>query len=364
MRLLQGGTVSEVYNSEPMGEMWDILPSEEMDAALKQPVHAFRDALTATNGIVRECDYDRTLKAHLNQDPAKAINSFVQQDIEKRVVRKDERFWVSPDYVDRINAGLTQFSPLRSARAETSAHQVFFGLLHCGNPNDKEALAVAVKPCIDNPFTAVADWLNGRFAVAANLKTLDSVGFLVSNGVGYSLTKLDTTIETLDNTDWTKVFRTSENDARYQGQREQLSDIALEMANLHAHRVFHGDPQFKNVAINVIGQTFFIDWESAGYYRNDAPAEIVINRAAHDLKVLFRSMAFSEKKNGIGLIDDFIHTVQYDIFKKYVLDPYIEERIWIDENHLDELGEVESVIESYIKDGDVYKSFRRQRQTA
>ncbi len=345
-------------------EEWEVLGSNELEPGHKNQVYAFRQAIEegyALNGA-QVIDIDRHEHAIINE--SKPINVQMAVSIQERVERNNNRLWLSPEYSELMGAGLTKFSVVRTSVAETSAHQVFFGLLY----NDKDtqaALPVAIKPCTTKPIKACYDWLNAQIvSTKEGMRCFKPVGFMYgSDGTGYSITELEKGVEALDNSNWVNVATDIENE-EYAGQRQNIKFIAEKLANIHRKNIFHGDPQFKNIAVDITGDIFFIDWESATFLTDEAKPSIVLHKAVHDLRVMYGSMALPEQHNGIGLLSGFKLPVQWDYFKEYVFDPYMEAFIeGRDDNSkaFQQISDTEEQLKEYILSGRLYESFRRHR---
>ena len=137
----------------PIGSFeWEILGSQELEPAHKDRLYRFREALYNAQENMNVFDIERIETAVT--DPKKSINSQMLEGIAYHTAKADDRFWLSPEFKWLKMAGLSAFDVIRSARAETSAHQVFFGLLHEGKGQDGKHIPVAIKPCTTKPMAA------------------------------------------------------------------------------------------------------------------------------------------------------------------------------------------------------------------
>lgn len=343
---------------------WDVLGSNELEAQHRNRLHTFRNALDVV--VSQSVILDIHSLDHVVADPAKAINTELGTAIESRVKTHGEALWLSPEFAWLGWAGLQKFDVIRTGRAETSAHQVFFGLLHDGNGEMGKYLPIAVKPCVTNQYTAMYDWLNTTIANQYHgERSYDPIGFIMQGGVGYALTRLEREQDTLDTTNWASLFRGNEHSVQYEGQRGSLAAIAELLADFHRKKVFHGDPQLKNIAIDITGELFFIDWESATFYQDQANDQWLTHKTIHDLRVLFGSLIRREDKGGVGLLDGFSPSVQWHYFKKYFFDPYVEQFLDdLDEKSPDfqRMSKVEEDMGRYVLSGEIYDSLKRGRQ--
>src|SRR5581483_580582 len=117
---------------QPAAQEWDILGSHELEPQQKDRLYAFRSALHEVQGRMRV--WDTSGWQEVATDPAKSIETQLIHDFGERAHRSGTQMWLSPEYSGLAMSGLSHFNVLRSARAETSAHQVFFGILHDGDP--------------------------------------------------------------------------------------------------------------------------------------------------------------------------------------------------------------------------------------
>lgn len=337
---------------------WELLGSRELEITHRNQLLDFREAY---HDAIRENSkvIDIEDRMHILDHPTKSIDQQLVKDI---AGRSEGKLCLSPEYQWLQGAGFSSFNVIRSSRAETSAHQVFFGVMH--DPDDEtRGLPVAVKPCEDKAMTACQDWLNGSLAKREGERTFKPVGFILHDNRGYSLTELESEVETLDSTEWDRVLLEEHNPA-YEGQRELIGGVAVSLAELHRKNVFHGDPQFKNIALDITGEVFLIDWESATFYEKSPKFQEMHHKLMHDLKVVFRSMALPEDRTGVGLLSPFTHKIQWQLFRQYFFDTYMEsylEGVKADEVQVDLAGELEESLREYIENGEIYRSFSRAR---
>jgi tRNA A-37 threonylcarbamoyl transferase component Bud32 len=336
------------------GPSWDTIPSTELEQEHRVKLAEFRSDLNhaKANGF-EVLDIPALPTSSPNNKP---LNTQLEEQIEKRVVGAGQVLYLSPEYSWLQGRELEKFQVLRSARAETSAHGVFFGLLR--DVETGGALPIAVKPCkTPRSSTAFGDWLNNNLIARSDKTHFESIGVLVGEGVNYSLTELKRGVDTLDNTNWNKVL-SEEHNPVFEGQREELLKIGPAMARLHAQNMIHGDTQFKNIAVDLTGNIFFIDWESASFYAPDVEQDFIVKKMAHDLEILFRSMAASEEKYGVGLLNRFSSRMQWEHFKSYIFDPYMEEYLQLtseNENGFERISEIEEKLKDYIFAADAAK---------
>lgn len=350
---------SEQHNLAAFGSL-DWMGSSELGQPERELVGGFRDALQDGLAVGSSVVDIEGSTPRINPASGKSIDQQLLPKIEE--IGQDGRFVLSPDFAWLGSNEFSKFRILRSGRAETSAHQVFFGAIQSVEDESRGVL-VAVKPCIERDSTACNDWLNAHLARKAGERNFNPVGFLLHGGRGYSITELDRGVETLDNSEWQQVLLDEQNPA-YAGQIEVLGDVAKHLAQLHQKQIFHEDPQFKNIALDISGEMFLIDWESSTFFEGDINPEVLRHKIEHDLKVLFGSMARSVQDNGVGLLHVFKHPIQWQLFKKYIFDPYIETYLEGEDESGMRFGvvaDVEESLQTYIETGALYESLKRHR---
>ncbi len=346
----------------PPASGWGVLFSREMgELGLDQRTRVETFLGTLAEGISQGFKIvDPTELGYAVTDSEKPINSQLAKAVEQRV---GENVCLSPDFKWLARAGFSAFHVRRTPGAETSAHKVFFGVLH--DPKDmSRGISVAVKPCEEKPKKAVMDWLNNTLIHEVDDRTYEPVGYVMTSERGYSITKFKGEgFDTLDSTSWENVLLYEE-DPDYEGQREALTSIASALAVNHRDHAFHGDPQFKNIVLDITGDVYFIDWESAAFYDEAPQQSVLVHKMAHDLKVLFASMAMPENHHGVGALSIFKPPAQWHHFKKYIFTPYMEAYLQGDDadgQRFMTVATVEQQIEDYIVNGELYKSYSRAR---
>lgn len=338
---------------------WQLLGSNEQIGERGDQVNKFRDTLKqAVSAGVEVININDLMPEIVHPD--KPIEQQLLKAVEER---SNGELCLSPEYSWIANAGITTFHARRTFGAETSAHGVFFGVMH--DPDDPtKGITVAIKPCVEKPETAYQDWLNNHLARNIDKRCYEPIGFIVGGGTGYSITKFKRDgFDTLDSTTWDNVL-IIEDDPEYETQKEVIKSVAVTLAELHKKNIFHGDSQFKNIVLDVTGEVYMIDWESATFYYQPPEDGVLQHKIGHDLKVLFRSMAMPVSKMGVGLISNFKHPMQWEHFKQYVFNPYMESYLdGVNDNdpRFGIIAEVEEQIEEYILTGAIYESFKRQR---
>ncbi|HEX5455828.1 MAG TPA: lipopolysaccharide kinase InaA family protein [Candidatus Saccharimonadales bacterium] len=336
-------------------QSWETIPSAELAMDQRDALHDFREALEKASERDFHIIPDRVFFVSPNSE--KPENVRVQARVEETILHQGDNLYLSEDYGWLKDGGPYDVSVIRTAKAETSAHGVFFVALE--DPETGNALPVAVKPCSEkgandspkNPNKAYIDWLNNQMIGQAGRQHFSPVGFLIEGDKTFSISELKADVETLENSDWRQVL-VDENDPQYEGQRAVLPEVGRAMADLHADGIIHGDPQFKNIAIEPKGQVYFVDWESATFTGGGADEELKTKQMAHDLKVIIRSIGCNEQEMGVGLLSGFSSHLQWEYFKKYIFDPYMETMLERDssEEAFDRLAAIEDIARHYVFD--------------
>lgn len=278
------------------------------------------------------------------------------------------RLYVDGDTETSELHGNTQHVRLaRTSVAETSAHNVFFAKMLGYNGGSR----VAVKPHENGTERLITEWVNTTIARNLGFGAFETLGIIRTREGGYILTKRRDDVEPLDNSEWAGILNDTEAN---KAMIEDLTQVGPLLARLHDVGGFHCDPQLKNFVVTEQGTLDFIDWESGKFYDKPSWGEMeytqeeqLLSGAQRDLKILFGSLARSLEMHGVGLLDGYTTSAQWSLFKQYVLNPYIEERMKLIENagHADidraltHLTEIEEELENYILDGEMYKTLSR-----
>lgn len=325
----------------------DVIPSGELEGRARERLYRFREALSVAgqNGFhVLGGDILEPVEVS-----AKPLNISVHKSLREELMHRGNGLYLSEEYgwLSDSEESSDSFSVLRTAKAETSANGVFFGVI-VDSKTDR-GLPVAVKPCEKKPEKAYLDWANNSMIGCRGLKNFDPVGFIINGQNTFSITELEPGIETLDNWNWQEVLK-DKNDPAYEEQRDLLGQIGVMLAELHKDNIMHGDTQFKNIAIDIAGDAFFIDWEGATLMREDSPRQDKIEKMHRDLKVMIRSVACGENEMGIGLLSDFSPSLQWEYFRDYIFDPYMGTMLDDDDSEpaLEALGEIETRLKEYL----------------
>lgn len=243
-------------------------------------------------------------------------------------------FYALPEIAHELAEDLTGFEPYVSRGGKASAHGVFFGALTFA---DGFELPVAVKPHSVNEDSVYSrreaeesclrDYFTNSAATKSGFESLEPVGFILDDGGNsYSLTVLDEKLTSLESNEWREFFRKGFVNT---GMREQLYKVALNAASLHdTGYSYHGDLAPRNIATNLYGQVFFIDWEKGNLTKAEAPdIEERFGKSWIDLKTLMQGMVKPPYGNdpGIGMFK-YCEGDWWNCFKDVVLDDYLETR--------------------------------------
>lgn len=243
-------------------------------------------------------------------------------------------FYALPEVTHELAEDLVGFEPFISRGGKASGHGVFFGALQFA---DGMELAVAVKPHFSNEndpeskrnaeSSCLQDYFGNVAAKKCGFESLEPVGFILDeDGTPYSLTVLDQTLDTLDNINWTHFFEEGFDTI---GMKDLLYKVAMITALLHNNgESFHGDLAARNIATNIYGQVFLIDWEYGNVTNSPAPdAEERFGKSWVDLRKLLQSMIrpANIKDPGVGMFEHCKESY-WDNFKELFFDDYLEAR--------------------------------------
>jgi tRNA A-37 threonylcarbamoyl transferase component Bud32 len=197
-----------------------------------------------------------------------------------RVALLSPKITLSPDW------GQLDFipRPLMRLGREDSRRQVFFGemqgIRYPCNPEVSVEVAVSAVPAEEdyiNHERSLHEIAMYQYLAKMGIPTLDVLGFVRSHEpdvYGFVITRYEPDIRTLDTLDWTMM---SERDAA-----GALSHAVDMLALLHTNYVFHGDAEFKNIAVRDTDQhPTVVDLELSGS----------LSAEADDITKLFRYMS-------------------------------------------------------------------------
>lgn len=290
--------------------------------------HKFREAVMrcATVGLQTEVDV-----THL--DPAEAAAQIFYES----EYHPGSTFYIAPQFAEFMQGHtIVGMEALESRAARMSRHKVFFLNLKFEEGSE---LAVAIKPhelepsSLDPKKEAQASCLKDYFTnVAAQqigLETLNPVGFIIdSQGVPYSITQLYKGLSTLDSTYWANYYKPGE---EISGMNELLDKSAEAVADVHhLGASYLGDLAFRNIATNLYGRVFLIDWEYGKVTLHDAESdEQNLQRTVDELGALMYDLAAPpdlKKGAGVGL---FTHNTGswWEGFQSIFLNKYFERRL-------------------------------------
>lgn len=345
-------------------------PIEELGEEAKT-VQAFQDELQAANQSEIMTVNIKDEIAESAARPHKSLTQSCTEQLEGIAKGEYQRCWITDSEESAITLhGLQNVMVSRTSIAESSAHHVFFARLS----SEHHSVRVAIKPFEKEPTKAVTEWVNMKLAQERGLKVFKPLGFLIADK-GYMVTERQDGVEPMDNAEWRNIFTFPEEN---KGLLEDIAKVGPVLARVHHKGCYHGDPQLKNLVVTQTGSVHLIDWEAAtfgyaGAWRfSDQDKEPHTRRmAAHDLKVLFSSLARPVSKHGVGMLDGLTPATQHKIFDELLLTPYIEERLKLlqaanEPEHMDaamtHLGEVEQEVSDYILAEDLQRSLSRSRQ--
>jgi len=265
--------------------------------------------------------------------------------------RAEPTFLVDPRYEDVVAPG-AQFVPYSTRLGKKSAHGVIFGDLAW---EDGRSLPVAVKPHMaDSRQSGAKDYAANIAVDRAGFHNLEAVGVIMSaqdHETAYSLTRLDSSITTLDSLPWRYLLDHPEEAgdlATVWGQ------VARQAALLHATGSSHGDLAARNVAMAADGGVYPIDWETAKISQTvPEDPELKYNLSRPDMGELLESMVRPTRhpfKSGLGLFEGN----EWQGFRGAVFDEYVTTRLALAapedvRNVQDELTELAHSLQGHLK---------------
>jgi hypothetical protein len=249
------------------------------------------------------------------------VNDFLQHD----KAPYQTGLYVDASQDGFLEAGAMSFIPRRSRGGKRSAHGVIFGDLLF---EDGSSTAVAVKPHeVDSEVSCATDYFTNIAARDLELETLKPVGMIMGPEGSYSLTKLESALDTLDNVNWETAAKHDKGDNDIMTVWDQ---VARQTAMLHSlGGVSHGDLAARNIATTPDnGSVFFIDWEKAEVSTlPPRDAEMQFAHSWRDMSSLMESMALprTHLKGGINLLSGYED--KWQGFRELVFDEYAATRM-------------------------------------
>lgn len=214
---------------------------------------------------------------------------------------------------------------------EDSHNKVFFGqsVIELDGTRAME-LQVAVKPRGSNiRLTNVTEFAMHQYLNELEVPTLQPVAVLATETSDFLVTRFNNGVVTLDSIDWHALD--------IEEKWQQVSTVVDTMALLHSHALFHGDLEFRNVAIDDAGEAVIVDPELMVSVRER------MERAKHDLNsgdmrspdlLAIANMISAEFVDACKSIDEFIITsmprrerprtdeAKFKLYKKHLFDKY------------------------------------------
>lgn len=228
---------------------------------------------------------------------------------------------------------------------EDSRHKPFFGKLNGKWFHDptNEPHQIAIKPIISpkrSPMTkqkllhevAVYQHLN-----KLGIPTLDVLGVAVldqprNDVYGYAITDFDPDIVTLDSLDWKRMSK-----FEHFEQIENATDYA---SLLHSNLIFHGDCEFKNIAIGESKKSLKVvdmEWSTILTDPDISLLKIKQNMSA-DLSLIGYSIdkfVFKYWKDELDLGDD---SKRFNVLHTVLYEPYYEKLLHSNSQYIDLLS--------------------------
>lgn len=243
-------------------------------------------------------------------------------------------------YPDRV---VFQLEPIDRLGREKSRHQVFFGQLEGQwfHERQTDSISVAIKPIPNYPqdrYKVLHEVAMHQYLRENDLPALDVVGIMLTGAkpvwaeqdnkegyddeyrepYGYVISRTEDDMDTIDNLKWSGLT------IEQAGSR--MSYVLDTLALLHSHYVFHGDTEFRNIAIADSGRSIrLIDLEFARSFRD---ARIDVDAITEKINLDFSCVAKSLDEHIGYLFHDHDGNKQpleaYRFMLDYLLLPYGE----------------------------------------
>ncbi len=207
-------------------------------------------------------------------------------------------------YPDRLSFEAQPFDRLGR---EKSRHQVFFGRLEGQWFHEQQsgAIDVAIKPIpntVKDHYKVLHEVGMHQYLTQYGLPALDVIGVIRTGAVipeagseggdeedgsqpyGYVVSRTEADMETLNSLKWSGM------DAEMAGQR--MEHVLDTMALLHSHYIFHGDAEFRNIAVADSGRSLrVIDLEYARSYRDATEkVDVIAEKMNEDFSFVAKSI--------------------------------------------------------------------------
>ena len=299
---------------DPEGRERDIKNQEDFCSEVEQLRQSSIGLLPDLAGELNHHGQTTTeVEAALEKDPRQAL-------ISQRAV----------DYLsEKSLPDRTNFTPIRMFRLgrEDSRQFVFFGELQGEwfHEATTEGLNVAVKPVPHDPYDrhkVLHEVAMYQHLAEQGIPTLEVLSVMKNNDssrktpYGYVITTYEPDVTTLDSLDWKKM----EN-----GQIAQSLEPAIDtLALLHSHYLFHGDSEFKNIAVVESGKSpKIVDLEFGASLRDEQENVLKLSQFMNnDFSCLARSLDLTVGhyyRNENGLEQP---VKRYDFLFEHVFLPY------------------------------------------
>lgn len=248
--------------------------------------------------------------------------------------------------------------PLMRLGRENSYQQVFFGNLNAQwfHGAEQANVQIAVKPIPlrgNNPEDSMLGEERLLHEVAMyqylgklGIPTLEVLGVCLLKGSrngleGFAITRFDPDIVTMDNLPWGSMEPKDVNEA--------IGQVTDTLALLHSNLIFHGDPEFKNIAVGEASKSItVVDVERAksGLIIPDNVKRIGLNMSMDftDVEKSMGEFIFSKLPEGERPKDDI---ERFNILHNFVFEPYFERLVHLDSPYLDTLAKAYELMVDY-----------------
>jgi tRNA A-37 threonylcarbamoyl transferase component Bud32 len=304
-------------------------PEKEKDIARQQEFSFFVESIRKPNVFALP---DLDFEMHTDGTVSDSIEDFFngrgnRMYIDDRLLDVNRK----TDFPDRL---VFRPQPLLRIGKEDSRHQPFFGKINGKWFHDaaNESHQIAVKPIVSpkkSPMTKQK--LLHEVAVYQHLRrigvpTLDVLGVAVldqprNEVYGYAITDYDPDIVTLDSLDWKRMSKFE--------HFEHIENATDYISLLHSNLIFHGDCEFKNIAIGESKKSIKVvdvEWSTILTDR-DVPLLKIKQNMSVDLAMVGKSIdnfVFKYWKDELDLSDD---SKRFNVLHTILYEPYYEKLV-------------------------------------
>lgn len=221
----------------------------------------------------------------------------------------------------------TKFTRIAARNGQNSRHGVFFGKMSLLGTS----VSIAAKTFPDNDGhidrASVEELVKSHAVINSGMRTYEPLIIGRYDGTTYSISALEEDTSTYDSIMWADFAKDPPSNP---GMIQKLRRTAILTATLHNRGWGHGDYYPRNIASDISGKVFAIDWETAQINGEVGDPEVQYARAINDLYSLVTSFYHTPEHSfnpGIGLLSGVSIDDSLKLLDTYFLAPYISERL-------------------------------------